>query len=228
MTTTEPEPDFDNGLRVLEFTQSRREWQRFHMNYEFAIAEVVTKLDILRCEFTQAHDYNPIEHVTSRLKSPEGIAAKAARIGCPLDLSSVRTRIRDIAGVRVVCSFERDVYDTFDMFVDQTDVTVVEVEDYIADPKPNGYKSLHAIVQIPVFLSAGPQLVDVEMQFRTVAMDFWASLEHKIYYRYQRTVPAELLDQLRQTADIAAELDARMQQLHHEVRKQVFRQGATR
>jgi ppGpp synthetase/RelA/SpoT-type nucleotidyltranferase len=123
MTITEPDPDFDNALRVLELTQARREWQRFHMTYEFAIAEVITKVDILRGEFNQAHDYNPIEHVTSRLKTPEGIAAKAARIDCPLDLASVRSRIRDIAGVRVVCSFERDVYDTFDMFVDQTDVT---------------------------------------------------------------------------------------------------------
>lgn len=132
-------------------------------------------------------------------------------------MTAIRGHIHDIAGVRIVCSFVTDVYSIFEMFTEQSDITVVEVEDYIADPKPNGYKSLHSIVRIPVFLSTGPQPVDVEMQFRTVAMGFWASLEHKIYYKYDRQVPAALLEELRDAADVAAGLDDRMQRLHREV-----------
>jgi len=210
------EPD-DDLTSLLALAPTRRELAEFLMVYRFAIDEVTTKINILREEFNQVHDYNPIEHVKSRLKSPESIVAKARRIGCPLEIPSIREQIRDIAGVRVVCSFVHDVYAIFDMFVDQTDVEVIEVEDYIASPKPNGYKSLHSIVRIPVFLSGGPQLIDVEMQFRTVAMDFWASLEHKIYYKYARQVPAALLEELRDAAEIAAGLDERMQRLHREI-----------
>ena len=207
----------DDLTGLLALGPTRRELSEFLMVYRFAIAEVTTKINILREEFNQVHDYNPIEHVKSRLKSPESIIAKANRIGCELDAASLRGQIRDIAGVRVVCSFVHDVYAIFEMFVDQHDIEVIEVEDYIEQPKPNGYKSLHAIVRIPVFLSSGPQQVDVEMQFRTVAMDFWASLEHKIYYKYDRQVPKALLDELREAADIAAGLDTRMQRLHREI-----------
>ena len=213
MTLTEP----DDFATFVGLAPTRRELTQFLMMYQFAIDEVTTKINILREEFNQVHDYNPIEHVKSRLKSPESIVAKARRIGCDLDVDAVRGQIRDIAGVRVVCSFVSDVYAIFDMFVRQSDVTVVEVEDYIADAKPNGYKSLHAIVTIPVFLSTGAELVDVEMQFRTVAMDFWASLEHKLYYKYDRQVPPALLDELRDAAGIAAGLDDRMQRLHREL-----------
>lgn len=207
----------DDLTSFMALAPTRRELSEFLMVYRFAIDEVTTKINILREEFNQVHDYNPIEHVKSRLKSPESIVTKARRIGCELDIAAVREQIRDIAGVRVVCSFVHDVYAIFEMFVDQHDVEVVEVEDYIADPKPNGYKSLHAIVRIPVFLSSGPQMIDVEMQFRTVAMDFWASLEHKIYYKYDRQVPGALLDELRDAAEIASGLDARMQRLHREI-----------
>lgn len=217
MTANDAANDYADLAAFMDLAPTRREMTRFLMMYGFAIDEVTTKIDILRQEFNHIHDYNPIEHVTSRLKSPEGIIVKARRIDCDLDVASVGARIKDIAGVRVVCSFVKDVYTLFEMFTAQTDVTVVEVEDYIANPKPNGYKSLHAIVQIPVFLSTGPQPVDVEMQFRTVAMDFWASLEHKIYYKYDRQVPSGLLDELRDAADIAAGLDERMQRLHREI-----------
>ena len=143
--------------------------------------------------------------------------AKAVRRGCPLRFDTVREAVRDIAGVRVTCSFVSDVYAMFEMFTAQADIDVIEVDDYIANPKPNGYQSLHATVQVPVFLSAGPVPVFVEMQFRTVAMDFWASLEHKIYYKYDRAVPATLLAELKEAADTAAGLDRRMQKLHREV-----------
>jgi putative GTP pyrophosphokinase len=203
-----------------ETQELTREWagaSRFFMLYRFAIYEVTTKINILREEFGLVHDYNPIETVSSRLKSADRILAKAHRIGCGLSVDEIRANIRDIAGVRVTCSFKSDVATIFDLFCTQSDVTVVEVRDYIAHPKPNGYQSLHAIVRIPVFLSGGAELVDVEIQFRTLAMDFWASLEHKIYYKYDRHVPERLVDELKEAADAAASLDEQMERLHREV-----------
>ncbi len=188
--------------------------QRFMLEYRFAMQEVETKLAILREEFLHMHEYNPIEHVTSRVKSPESLMDKVARRGVTPEIEAIRTEIRDIAGVRVTCAFIRDVYRLFDLLTQQDDITVLEVEDYIETPKPNGYKSLHTIISVPVFLSTGRVDVPVEVQFRTIAMDFWASLEHKIYYKYQRQVPAQLLDDLKHAADSAAELDTRMQRLH--------------
>ena len=129
----------------------------------------------------------------------------------------MRTHITDVAGVRVTCSFVPDAYRLFDLLTAQDDITVRTVKDYIAEPKPNGYKSLHAIVEVPVFLSTGRVDVPVEVQFRTIAMDFWASLEHKIYYKYDRQVPHELLTELRAAAGTAADLDIRMERLHREL-----------
>jgi putative GTP pyrophosphokinase len=194
-----------------------RHMARFLLVYKFAIDEITTKLEILREEFSLAHEYNPIEHVTSRVKTPEGILQKAMRKGVDLDLGSIRDDIRDIAGVRVVCSFVTDVYWVLDMLCRQTDVDLVELEDYIADPKPNGYRSLHAIVRIPVFLSTGVEHVPVELQVRTVAQDFWASLEHKIFYKHEGRVPAGLVEELQEAAAGAAALDMRMQELHRSV-----------
>jgi putative GTP pyrophosphokinase len=204
----------------LDLDELARSWpdaSRFIMVYRFALYEITTKINILREEFGLIHDYNPIERVDSRLKSVDAILAKARRLGCGLTADEVRENVRDIAGVRVTCSFRSDVYTIFEMFCNQADVTVVEVEDYIAQPKPNGYQSLHAIVRIPVFLSGGAELIDVEMQFRTLAMDFWASLEHKIYYKYDRHVPPTLVDELKEAADVAARLDEQMERLHREV-----------
>lgn len=218
VATTEPARE-PNGQSAdgFDLQGPSRELTRFLMMYKFAIDEVTTKVNILREEFTHLHEYNPIEHVTARLKSPESIVKKARRRNHDLSFEVIRAEIQDIAGVRVTCSFVSDVHTIFRMFSAQADVSVIEVEDYIADPKPNGYQSLHAIVEIPVFLSGGPENVPVEMQFRTVAMDFWASLEHKIYYKYDGAVPGALLEELREAAEVAARLDARMQHLHHEV-----------
>ena len=204
-----------DGIGAL--AASSQEFNRFLMVYKFAIDEVTTKINILREEFAVLHDYNPIEHVVARLKSPASIVAKARRRSCELTFTAVGNAIFDIAGICVTCSFVDDVYTIFEMFSAQDDVTIVEVEDYIAAPKPNGYQSLHAIVQVPVFLSTGAQSVFVEIQLRTVAMDFWASLEHKIYYKYDRAIPPALTDELRQAADTAARLDQLMQRLHREV-----------
>jgi putative GTP pyrophosphokinase len=193
------------------------ELDRFVMIHRFAIDEITTKINILRDEFHHLHDNNPIEHVRARLKTPASIIAKARRRGYAMSTETIRRHIHDVAGVRVVCSFVSDVYSIFDIFLRQSDITVVDIEDYIARPKPNGYQSLHATVQIPVFLSTGTEHLHVEMQFRTIAMDFWASLEHKIYYKYGREVPLALRAELDEAAATATQLDERMQRLHREV-----------
>lgn len=193
------------------------QFQRFMLEYRFAMQEVETKLDILREEFKHVHDYNPIEHVSSRVKSADSLVDKLRRRGISAEFESIRANIYDIAGVRVTCAFIRDVYRLFDLLTQQDDITVLEIEDFIQDPKENGYKSLHAIISVPVYLSTGRVDVPVEVQFRTIAMDFWASLEHKIYYKYDRHVPDSLLAELKHTAQIAAELDTRMERLHVQV-----------
>ncbi|GAA1935920.1 GTP pyrophosphokinase family protein [Microbacterium aoyamense] len=200
-----------------ELRAMRDEFQRFLLEYQFGLREVETKIAILQDEFQLMHDYNPIEHVTSRVKSPDSIVDKVGRKGIEGDFESIRAGITDIAGVRVTCSFVRDAYRLFDLLTQQDDIRVLAVKDYIAEPKANGYKSLHAIVEVPVFLSTGRVDVPVEVQFRTIAMDFWASLEHKIYYKYDSQVPAELLTELTAAAETASELDVKMERLHREL-----------
>ncbi|WP_234996532.1 GTP pyrophosphokinase family protein [Demequina sp. NBRC 110054] len=192
--------------------------QRFLLQYEFGMREIETKLSILRDEFLELHDYNPIEHVSARVKSPESLVEKIDRKGVPHDLDAIREHITDIAGIRVTCAFVSDVYRLFDMLTSQDDLSVKAVKDYIAEPKPNGYQSLHAIIEVPVFLSSATVHVPVEVQFRTIAMDFWASLEHKIYYKFDKDVPVELTDELKEAATAAAELDSRMTRLHSQIR----------
>ncbi|MFC5179618.1 GTP pyrophosphokinase [Nocardioides taihuensis] len=206
---SEASPDWLGGVSA----QSRL----FLLEYEFGLREVETKIAILRDEFLHMHDYNPIEHVTSRVKSPESIRAKVERRGLEHTLDSVRSNITDIAGVRVTCSFVTDSYRIFELLTAQDDITTLKVSDYIAEPKANGYKSLHAIIEIPVFLSSGPVSVPVELQLRSIAMDFWASLEHKIYYKYDGEVPDSLLRELKEAAESANELDSRMERLHREL-----------
>nr|WP_271177983.1 GTP pyrophosphokinase family protein [Leifsonia poae] len=205
-------------MTLFEMRAFRESFARFIMPYKFGIDEISTKVSILREEFAQLHDYNPIEHISSRLKSAESIEAKIVRKQCEPSFDEIRKSITDIAGVRIVCSFVSDVYRVYELLAAQEDVHIVKVKDYIANPKPNGYKSLHVILEIPVFLSEGSVLVPVEVQLRTVAMDFWASLEHKIYYKYDGDVPAGLLSDLTDAAATANELDVTMEKLHRQVR----------
>lgn len=188
------------------------------LRHRFGMEEVVTKLSILRDEFALMHASNPIENIVSRLKSPESLAEKLRRKGIEPSLDAIRSTITDIAGVRVTCSFVSDVYRVFDLLAGQDDITVLDVRDYIATPKPNGYRSHHALIEIPVYLSDGAVPVVVELQMRTIAMDFWASLEHKIHYKYRGAVPEDLAERLCDAADAAHELDTRMESLHQEVR----------
>ena len=207
------EADLDlDGLRIL-----REQFSRFMFSYKFGMDEVTTKVRILQEEFRHLARYNPIEHVVSRLKSPESVLDKIARKQCAPRFDVIREQITDIAGVRIVCSFTSDVYQVFDALTRQDDVTVVQTKDYVRHPKGNGYRSLHVIVKIPVFLSTGTVEVPVEVQLRTVAMDFWASLEHKIYYKFDREVPLEISRTLTATAATAAQLDDEMERLHREV-----------
>ena len=193
------------------------ELAHFLLVYKFGLAEIGTKITILAEELQHRGRGNPIEHVTTRLKTVDSLTAKARRIGCAMTLDAVRDRVRDIAGIRVVCSFVSDVYTVAEMLTRQQDVTLLQTKDYIAEPKPNGYRSLHLIVEIPVFLSDRVVSVPVEVQLRTVAMDFWASLEHKIHYKFEKDVPAALRDELTATATDAARLDERMERLHSQI-----------
>ncbi|RNB50258.1 GTP pyrophosphokinase family protein [Agromyces tardus] len=209
--------DTIDGQTLDEMRALRDETERFLLRYKFGMDEVITKLSILREEFNQAHDYNPIEHISSRLKSLDSVVDKMRRKGVEPSFEAIRETITDIAGVRVTCSFVSDAYRIAELLTAQRDIRVIRTKDYIAEPKENGYQSLHLIVEVPVFLSTGAHPVCVEVQIRTIAMDFWASLEHKIYYKYDRHVPDELLEGLTDAARTAAELDARMERLHREV-----------
>jgi putative GTP pyrophosphokinase len=209
-------------LRQSEMATARAlrvDFSRFMLNYQFALDEIMTKINILKTEFEHLHEYSPIEHVSSRLKSADSIFDKARRRGDPLTVESIGATIHDIAGVRVVCSFISDAYWVAEMLSTQSDVTIVKVKDYIENPKPNGYKSLHLIVKVPIFLSGSVEEMHVEVQIRTVAMDFWASLEHKIYYKFGQEIPPHLLAELTDAAEVANRLDVKMARLHDEVKK---------
>jgi putative GTP pyrophosphokinase len=210
VSTALPEPE---ALRELPVDLTE-----FLMVYKFGLDEIGTKVTILREELSYRGTSSPIEHVNPRLKTPASIAAKAHRLGCPLVVDELRTRIRDIAGIRIVCGFISDVYTVAEMLTRQPDVDLLETKDYVANPKPNGYRSLHLIVEIPVFLSDRVVAVPVEVQLRTVAMDFWASLEHKLNYKYHHDIPAHLHDELFATASDSMRLDQRMELLAHEIR----------
>ncbi|EZH65074.1 GTP pyrophosphokinase [Bacillaceae bacterium JMAK1] len=192
----------------------KTELTRFMMTYKFALDEMDTKINILQEEFQYVHDYNPIEHISTRLKSPESILEKAQRKKLPLNLATIRNELNDIAGIRINCSFQKDIYKIKDMLSAHQDLRVVEVKDYIQEPKENGYRSLHLIAELPVYMSDRVEHVAVEIQIRTVAMDFWASLEHKIFYKFGEVVPNDMRHELKEVADIAAQLDTRMEGLH--------------
>lgn len=196
----------------------KKELTSFMMMYKFATDEINTKINILKEEFQHIHDYNPIEHTNSRVKTPESLYKKVIRKDCPFDLNVVREEIRDIAGIRITCSFRSDIYRIKDMLCKQRDLELVECKDYIQYPKPNGYQSLHLIVKVPVFMSDRTENVFVEIQIRTIAMDFWASLEHKIFYKYDREIPERLIRELKEAAISATELDLKMERLHEEVK----------
>ena len=194
-------------------------FDEFIHEYNAAITEVDTKIEILSEDFAVRHDYNPIHHIEKRLKSPQGIEDKLRRLQCDVSIPSARENILDIAGIRVVCNFVEDVYEVAHMLTSQNDIRVNTCKDYIANPKPNGYRSLHLSLMVPVFLLDGCLEVPVEVQIRTVAMDFWASLEHQLRYKKDKEIPARIDIELKACAEVSATLDKRMQKIFNELNK---------
>lgn len=187
--------------------------------YQAALRQMETKLAVLNEEFKMVHKYNPIEHITSRVKKSESIAKKLRRHGYDVTLENMVKYCNDIAGVRVICSFTSDIYRIADMISNQSDIRVLAIKDYIASPKPSGYRSYHMIVMIPVYLS--DRIVDTkaEIQIRTIAMDFWASLEHKIQYKFVGDAPEHITRELWECAEMVTALDERMLELNTEIQK---------
>ena len=192
-------------------------WETVMFLYNSALKEVGTKLEILNDEFVHIHKYNPIEYIKSRIKTPESIVKKLKKAGLESTIENMITYVKDIAGIRIVCSFTSDIYRLAEMIGKQNDLTVVSVKDYIKHPKDSGYKSFHMLVTVPIFLSDRVVDTKVEIQIRTIAMDFWASLEHKIYYKFEGNAPAYISEELQECADIVSNLDAKMLQLNEAI-----------
>ncbi len=185
--------------------------------YRCAMMEVETKLNVLNEEFSIQYDRNPINSIKSRLKSFSSMREKLNRRGAPLTIESIEQNLSDIAGIRVICSFLDDIYLLADCLLQQDDITPVEIKDYIKAPKPNGYRSLHLIIEIPIFLQGGKKNMKVEIQLRTIAMDCWAALEHQLHYKKDHAFTDEMAEELLTCAYISADLDARMNGLKKNV-----------
>ena len=208
----------ENTMKNYEDVDS---WKTIMFLYNSALKEVGTKLEILNDEFQHVHKYNPIEHIKTRIKTPESIVKKLRRYGYEISIENMVKYINDIAGVRLICSFTSDIYRLAEMIGNQSDLKVLSIKDYIKNPKPSGYRSLHLIVQVPIFLQNEKKMVNVEVQFRTIAMDFWASLDHKM--RYKKELSDEeveiLQEELYDCARQSAVLDERMQGIRDRITK---------
>lgn len=183
--------------------------------YEAGIKEIRTKLEILDSEFKVKYDHNPIHHIESRLKKPESIIKKAIDKDVTLTEKEIMRHIHDIAGIRVICNYIDDVYVVAQLLINQDDIKLIKIKDYIQNPKDNGYRSLHLVLEVPIFLAEGVQPIHVEVQLRTIAMDFWASLEHKLKYKTDNNVPEDIKKELIQCAMSISELDYKMQSIHN-------------
>ena len=200
------------------FYDEAEEWSAALLLYDAALKQVNTKLEILNNEFKLAHQYNPIEHITSRIKTPQSIAKKLRHNQKELTVENIIKYVNDVAGIRIICSFTSDIYRIADLISKQEDIKVLKVKDYITRPKDNGYTSYHMIISIPVFLTDRTVETKVEIQIRTIAMDFWASLEHKIYYKFEGNAPEHIRKELRECSEIVAYLDQKMLSLNEEIK----------
>ena len=203
-------------MEVPIYYNEEEEWQRALLLYDAVLKEICTKIEILNNEFKLAHQYNPIEHISSRIKSADSIARKMRINNRELTVENIIRYVNDVAGVRIICTFTSDIYRIADAIAKQSDVTVLRVKDYIANPKPNGYRSLHLIVQTPIYLHDAKRMMKVEVQLRTIAMDFWASLEHRLYYKKGQNSET-LRSELKECAEISAALDLRMQGIRNQL-----------
>ena len=197
-----------------DFAKLYKEMLVMQQLYNAAIRAMSTKFEILDEEFQVLYSHNPIHHMESRLKSPSSIAGKLHKKGHSLDIESAMKNLTDIAGIRVICHYVDEIYAIEDLLSKQDDVTIIKTVDYIKSPKPNGYRSLHIIATVPVFLSKNVKYMPVEIQMRTIAMDFWASLEHNIRYKSQKGVPEDLHGRLKNCAESIAQIDLEMQDIH--------------
>ncbi|MGX8715568.1 MAG: barstar family protein, partial [Lachnospiraceae bacterium] len=216
----ERSPDFLDVLSNTRLLETADNFHRLMMYYSCAIMEVETKLNVLNKEFSLQYDRNPIETIKSRLKSPESIISKLSRKGLDLDIDVIEKELTDIAGLRVICSFQEDIYKLATMLASQDDVSLMVIKDYIKNPKPNGYRSLHLIIATPIFLSEEKRYMKVEVQFRTIAMDFWASLEHKMKYKKDIRNPEEISRRLKECADAIKAVDDEMSAIRNLIEKE--------
>ncbi len=207
----------DGSSRLLESAQP---FMELLMHNECALREIETKLNVLNDEFSLQYNYNPIESIKTRVKDPMSIVEKMKRKGIPPTIPNIENTLNDIAGIRVICSFPEDIYAIAEMLIKQDDIELISKKDYIANPKPNGYRSLHLIIGIPIFLSTGKKPMKVEVQFRTIAMDFWASLEHKMHYKKNNIENAEdVARELKMCAEAINAIDYRMQDIRNRIEK---------
>ena len=206
-----------NVFRNLEEFEDMKKFFALQQLYNSAIKEIKTKLEILDEEFQVKFDHNPIHHMEYRLKSPQSIVDKLERKNFEVSTSSIKQNLTDVAGVRVICNYIDDINHIADLLIQQDDITLIRRRDYIAQPKPNGYRSLHLIVTVPVFLAETTEKVPVEIQIRTIAMDFWASLEHELKYKAQDKISEEVRRRLKDSAESIASLDVEMQSIYKEI-----------
>ena len=209
----------DKATKLFEQTKP---FSELIMRYKCAMLEVRTKLDVLNTQLSLENDRNPFESISCRIKSVPSILEKLERKGLPLTPEAIEQNLNDVAGIRVICSFPDDIYVLADRLCSQDDLRLLEKKDYIKNPKPNGYRSLHLIVEIPIFLMDGKKYMRVEVQFRTIAMDFWASLEHKL--KYKKDIPGDIDDisrRLKECSDEISLLDLKMQEIHKQIESKV-------
>ena len=207
-------------LNDCETLENGEDFAEMMVWYRCAIMEVETKLKVLNQEFSLRYDGNPFESIETRLKSPSSIVNKLNKKGLEITVDSIWENLHDVAGIRVVCSFQDDIYKLARMLCSQDDVSLLRIKDYIKNPKPNGYRSLHLILAIPIFLSEKKKYVKVEVQLRTIAMDFWASLEHKMKYKKNIKNPEQIVERLTKCADTIQEIDQEMQTIRKLIEKE--------
>lgn len=216
-------PGFIPEKMLKLFKESMHSYEELMAYYSCAIMEIETKFNVLNKQFSLQQEYNPIETIKTRLKSPESILEKMQRKGYPLSAESIEKNMHDVAGIRVICPFVNDIYMLAECLLEQDDVFLVDRKDYIENPKGNGYRSLHLIVETPIFLKNEKRMMKVEVQLRTIAMDFWASLEHRMSYKKKidPEIMAELREELRDCAEASAKLDGRMQVVRDKINGEI-------
>ena len=200
-------------------------WKTVIFLYNAALKEVGTKLEILNDEFQHVHQYNPIEHIKTRIKTPESIVKKLKRYGYETSIENMVRYINDIAGVRLICSFTSDIYRLAEMIGNQSDLKVLSIKDYIKNPKESGYKSYHMLVSVPIFLSDSVVDTKVEIQIRTIAIRCWLSIAHKIYYKFEGNAPDYISRDLRECAKMVSELDEKMLQLNEAIQECILKES---